>query len=87
MADLGELRELYEWMRERNVLYARSGELELRLGPSPLPVQDRAVHTSPPDANSPVDDDEERHSLETLLHSSGADVEPFLRAMRRSRAA
>jgi hypothetical protein len=70
VADLAALRDLYAWMRSEGVLYARMGEIELRLGPAPsLPVADESPL-------SPAD--EERRSLETLLYSSGSDVTPFL---------
>lgn len=80
MADLASLRELYAWMRKANVLYARCGDLELRLESSPAPP---AVH-APTDMGE--EDDPERRSLETLLYSSGAEVEPFLRVMRGQKA-
>jgi hypothetical protein len=66
-------------MRSAGVTHARIGELELHLGPPPLPAR---VAPGPP-ADAP--EDEERTSLETLLHSSGADVGPLLSAFRRVR--
>lgn len=68
-------------MREVNASYARCGELELRL--DPLPPQPLPVSPSP-DAD-PID--EQRRLLADLLHSSGADPEPFVEAIRRQRAA
>lgn len=78
MADLAALRELYAWMREENIPYARCGDLELRLGPPPAPP------ISPP-TDLGEDDDPERRSLEALLYSTGAEVEPFLEVMRGQR--
>lgn len=75
------LRELYAWMRDANVLYARCGELELRLEPQPLAP--RVVTPDPPGDDEAED---ERRSLETLLYSSGVEAEPFLRALRRKAA-
>ncbi|GAC1529082.1 MAG: hypothetical protein NVS2B6_17140 [Thermoleophilaceae bacterium] len=71
MADLAALRELYAWMREEQILYARCGELELRLSP-PAPA-------SAPLVEQPLDEREERRrSIEALLWSSGADPSPFM---------
>jgi hypothetical protein len=59
-------------MCESRVLYAKSGELELRLETLPPLVSSEAD-------DSPVDAREaERRSLELLLHSSGADVSRIL---------
>lgn len=72
MADLVALRELHAWMTSTAppVLYARCGDLELRLSP-PLPV-------SVPMVESPLDSrDEYRRSIDALLYSSGADPTPF----------
>lgn len=81
VADLSQLRELAKWMREEGVLYARCGELELRLGPAIAPpVVEDPVSPEDPDAD-------ERSTLEALLHSSGVDVEAFMTASRRARAA
>lgn len=67
------LRDLCEWMRSAGVAYARTGDLELRLGPPPAPpASEDAPLQLPPE-------DVERRELETLLHSSGADVTPFLK--------
>jgi hypothetical protein len=85
VADLAALRELYAWMREEKILYARCGDLELRLEPAPPPLVSSVPVATSPDTES--DEDPERRSLETLLYSSGAEVEPFLRAMRNQRAA
>lgn len=71
-------------MREEKILYARCGELELRLEPAPAPPVS-SVPVAPPEPEN--DEDAERRSLETLLYSSGAEVEPFLRVMRGQRAA
>jgi hypothetical protein len=67
-------------MVEARVLYARSGELELRLESLPPPAS--FVSEQPKD-----EDADERHFLETLLHSSGGDAEAFLAASKRMRAA
>ena len=76
VAGLDALRELYAWMRQERISYARAGELELRIELPPSQVV-----PSVPDHSDPVDD--ERRSLETLLHSSGADPDLFLAAMRK----
>lgn len=68
-------------MRQERILYARCGELELRLDPTP-PLASVAVEPSP--AQAPDGDDATRHSLEELLYSSGADPDLFMRALRRS---
>lgn len=60
-------------MREENILYARTGALELRLEPRP-PAPARVVDEAP--------EDPERRALEELLHSSGLDVGPLLAAIR-----
>lgn len=65
-------------MRQERISYARCGELELRLELAPAPSPAIAA-SSPEDV---VDD--ERQLLEELLHSSGAEAEPFLRAMRKA---
>jgi len=77
VADLAALRELYAWMREANVLYARCGDLELRLE-LPAPPAVRVEASSSFDES----DDPERRSLETLLYSTGAEVDEFLKVMR-----
>lgn len=82
MADLAALKELYAWMRDANVPYAKCGELELRLG-SPAPSA--VVAPVAPADDEP--DDAERRDLEMLLYSSGAEAEPFLRAMRHRKSA
>jgi hypothetical protein len=76
VADLAALRELYAWMRQERISYARAGELELRIELPPPQVVPGV-----PTPSDPVDD--ERRSLETLLHSSGADPDLFLAAMRK----
>ena len=83
MPDLDKLRELCAWMRQERILYARCGELELRLDPSP-PLAAVAVDPSP--AQAPDGDDVTRQALEDLLHSSGADPDVILRLMKRSAA-
>ncbi len=77
MADLSALRELYAWMVEARVSYAKHGELELRL--ESLPAS--RAETSEP--QQPSDDEVARSNLDDLLYSSGADPEPFVRALRR----
>jgi hypothetical protein len=81
VADLAALRELYAFMREANVLYARCGDLELRLGPLSAPP----VSPSPDLTDFGDGDDPERRSMEALLYSSGADVDEFLNVMRKQR--
>lgn len=71
MADLAALKELHAWMKAEGIPYARTGDLELRLGPAAPPP---AALIEPPLSDA----EEERRSLETLLHSSGADITPFL---------
>ena len=73
VADLASLRELHAWMSTQDppVLYARCGELELRLSP-PAPAS-VALSEQPLSAA-----EERRRSIETLLWSSGADPSPFL---------
>jgi hypothetical protein len=80
VADLPALRELYAWMRTEGILYARAGELELRLEVQPAP------RVAPVEAPSEPDDDVER-DLEDLLFSSGVEAAPFLRALRKGQAA
>jgi hypothetical protein len=68
-------------MREVGATYARMGELELRLEalPAPPPAAFDAPQVDP--------DEDERRSLETLLHSAGVDAAPFIEAAKRLRAA
>lgn len=62
-------------MREEGILYARCGELELRLEPPrPAPIAAPAEELTA--------DESERRDLEELLYSTGVDPAPFL-AMRR----
>lgn len=68
-------------MREERILYARSGELELRL--ESLPPQSTSVGDTP----SVDHGEDERRSLETLLHSAGVDPAPFAEALKRMRHA
>jgi len=59
-------------MRKEGILYARCGDLELRLEP---------VAPAPPVVTPEIPlsaEDAERRSLEDLLYSSGVDPEPFL---------
>lgn len=73
VADLAALDELCAWMRSNGATSARVGEVALTLGPSPLaPVAYLGQSDESPE-------DAARRELETLLHSSGADVTPFLR--------
>ncbi len=77
VADLAALDELCAWMRSNGATSARLGDVALTLGPpiaQPVFLSDDAP---------PADDrDAELRDLETLLHSSGADPTPFLRAGR-----
>lgn len=61
VADLQSLKELYAWMREERILYARSGELELRLETLPPPV------VSVSESANPID--EQKEALKDLLWS------------------
>jgi hypothetical protein len=65
-------------MRSEGVLYARCGELELRLEAKAPP---QTVDVAPPES---TDEDDARRSIEDLLYSSGVEAEPFLRAMRQA---
>lgn len=70
-------------MREEKILYARCGELELRL--EPLPPQS-TVHVA--EAQPPRDEaEDERRSLETLLHSTSVDPDVYARAFSKLRTA
>jgi hypothetical protein len=85
-ADLDALRELYAFMRDSgDVTHARCGELELRRELPPAPP----VHVHVAEPPSPPDDEaeDERRSLEMLLHSSGVDAGSLMRALGRPRAA
>ena len=81
VADLAELGELCVWMRSVGATSARVGDIELTLGPPPPSL---AVDQAPPAREYPVD--AEREELMTLLHSSGADVTPFLALEAQARA-
>lgn len=76
VADLADIDKLCTWMRSVGATSARVGDVELTLGPPPPSL---SVEQGPPARVSPAD--AEREELMTLLHSSGADVTPFL-AMR-----
>lgn len=78
MATLAALRELHAFMLESRVLYARCGDLELRL--EALPPLSADVEAQPFDEG-----DDERRSLEAVLHSSGVDAEPFILAAQKLR--
>lgn len=81
MADVGALRDLYAFMSEVGATYARVGDVELRLE-SPPPRAFVGQDAPPPDP-----DEDERRSLETLLHSAGGDAGVFLAAMKKIRSA
>lgn len=83
VADLAAADALLAWMRSQNppVLHARAGEVELWLRELPIAPVGHLGQPEPDD--SP--EDAERRELETLLHSSGGDVTPFL--SRKGRAA
>jgi hypothetical protein len=74
VADLAALDELCAWMRSNGATSARVGDVALTLGP---PIASPVYSEQPSLPESP--EDVERRDLETLLHSSGADVTPFLR--------
>lgn len=80
MADLAAIADLYAWMKERgDVLQARAGDIELRLADRPIAA---LVASEQPDSSPESPEDAERRDLENLLHSSGADVTPFLRGAK-----
>ncbi len=63
-------------MREEGVLYARVGDLELRLEP-------RAPKLMPVAADTEMaPEDQERQDLEEMLHSTGLDAGALLASMR-----
>ncbi len=67
-------------MRSNGATSARVGEVALTLGPPPLAPAAYLGQPDPSPDESP--EDAARRELETLLHSSGADVTPFLRPGR-----
>lgn len=81
VADLAELGELCVWMRSVGATSARIGDVELTLGPPPPSPSDEQ---DPPARGLPLDT--EREELMTLLHSSGADVTPFLALEAQARS-
>ncbi len=76
MADLAALDELCAWMRSNGATSARVDNVALTLGP----IAQVGSFEQPDAPASP--EDAELRDLETLLHSSGADPTPFLRAGR-----
>ncbi len=78
MADLAALDELCAWMRSNGATSARVGDVALTLGPPIAQVGSLGQPETPP--VSP--EEAELRDLETLLHSSGADPTPFLKARR-----
>ena len=79
-------------VRAAGVASVRVGQLEMHLGP-PVPPLPSTTHDTDPDAPPPTQrdgtpsaDDDERHALEELFHSSGADAAAFYEASRRARA-
>lgn len=74
---LDELRSLTEYMASVGAVYCRVGDLECRLGASPA-SHDVVGGVS---AVQEVESDPVRAELETLLHSSGADITPFLKRL------
>jgi hypothetical protein len=78
VADLASLRELHVWMRAEGILYARCGDLELRLEPAqPAP-------SATPEPEPLTDEQRERRDLEDLLHSSGVPADAILRLTKRA---
>lgn len=69
-------------MRSNGATSARVGELSLTLGPPIAPFAIQQPGPLPPDES----DDPERRDLETLLASSGVDVDAILSAMRKKPA-
>jgi len=72
--DIETLTALYDWATARGlpIRTLRAGDLEVHL--DPLPPRQVLQVDSPSDPQA-----EARHSLETLLHSSGADPVALLR--------
>lgn len=64
-------------MRSVGATHARCGELELQLGPSPL-TPAAEVHVEPPST-----DDDDGRDLDTLLFSSGVDVDAVRAVAKR----
>lgn len=79
MADFAALDELCAWMRSNGATSARMGDVALTLGPPIAPLAAQQPGPLPPDGS----DDPERRDLETLLASSGADVDVILAAIRK----
>ena len=76
MADFAcTLDELCVWMRSVGATSARVGDVELTLGPLIAPP----AFSDPSSVVIAEAEDAERSELEALLHSSGADITPFLR--------
>jgi hypothetical protein len=73
------LGELCAWMRSVGATSARVGDVSLTLG---APIVEPSVLVEASQLEAVTHEDLERYEIETLLHSSGADVTPFLR--RRS---
>lgn len=75
VADLAALDELCAWMRSNGATSARLGDVSLTLGAPIAPAAVVLAGDEPP-PESP--DDRQRRDLETLLYSSGGDVDVFL---------
>jgi hypothetical protein len=77
VADLESLRELHAWMRNEGILYARCGDLELRLEPA----RPALSHEPEPQLSEA---EREKRDLQDLLHSSGVPAEVVLQLMQRA---
>lgn len=78
VAQLDDLKALYAWMRSEGCLYARCGDIELRLLPEAKPVGDVAP--------TPLTPEEiERQHYEELLFSGDDVVDAILDVARGRR--
>lgn len=68
-------------MRSNGATSARMGDVALTLGPPIASVVVQQPGPTPPES----DDDADRRELETLLASSGADVDLVLEQMKRAK--
>lgn len=63
-------------MRAEDVSYARCGDIELQLAPRAAAIAH--VSLEDPKLDELDEREERRRTYATLLHSSGADISPFL---------
>lgn len=85
MADFAALDELCAWMRSNGATSARVGDVALTLGPPIAPIAVQQPDSPAPPGES--EDDRDRRELETLLASSGADVDVVVAALQRAKRA